>query len=45
MEVIYLKITKRKDPKHPIMVTLSDGTDIIIPRQGKFATKSFVNGR
>lgn len=34
-----MEITKRKDPKHPIMVTLSDGTDIIVPRQGKFATK------
>lgn len=33
-----MKVTKRKDPKNPIRVTLSDGTNIVVPRQGKFAT-------
>lgn len=34
-----MKITKRKDAKNPIMVTMTDGTEIIVPRQGKFKTK------
>lgn len=31
-----MKVTKRKDPKNPIRVTLSDGTNIVVSRQGKF---------
>lgn len=34
-----MEITKRKDAKNPIMVTMTDGTEIIVPRQGKFKTK------
>lgn len=33
-----MKITKRKDPKYPIRVTLSTGESIKVPRQGKFST-------
>lgn len=33
-----MKIEKRKDPKHPYRAVLSDGTSIIVPRQGKFTT-------
>lgn len=33
-----MKIEKRTDPKHPYKAILSDGTEIIVPRQGKFTT-------
>lgn len=31
-----MKITKRKSPKYPIEITLTDGTKMIIPRQSQF---------
>lgn len=33
-----MKITKRKDPKYPKLVTLSDGRKIKVGRQSKFST-------
>lgn len=34
-----LRKAKRKNPKKPLKVILSDGTKIIVPRQSKFKTK------
>lgn len=34
-----MKIVKRKNKKVPIKVILTDGTEIAVPRQGKFKTK------
>ena len=33
-----MKVTKRKDPKNPLLVTLSDGRKIIVGRQTKYST-------
>lgn len=33
-----MEVTKRKDPKNPLLVTLSDGTKIIVGRQKKYKT-------
>lgn len=34
-----MKITKRKDKKNPLLVTLSDGRKIIVGKQTKYSTK------